>query len=131
MDRACLDDHTGKLFEVEVMTRTNFRMEDENIIMIRGDTVAFGMEIDGLNEDLDFCYFTCKENYTDAENLFQKSLGDGIEKIETGKYSIRIAPEDTKDAEAGMYFYDLTLGVNGDVFTVKNGVFCIKWDVTY
>lgn len=113
------------------MTRTNFRMEDENIIMIRGDTVAFGMEIDGLDEDLDFCYFTCKENYTDEANLFQKSLGDGIKKIETGKYSIRIAPEDTKDAEAGMYFYDLTLGVNGDVFTVKNGVFCIKWDVTY
>ena len=113
------------------MTRTNFRMENENINMIRGDTVAFGMEIDDLDQDLDFAYFTCKENYTDEANLFQKSLGDGIEKIETGKYSIRIAPEDTKDAEAGMYFYDLTIGVNGDVFTVKKGVWTIEWDVTY
>ena len=59
----------------------------KNICMVRGDTLAFGIEIDGLEQDLDTVFFTCKANYddTDANAVFKKSLGTGIEKVSDGK----------------------------------------------
>ncbi len=120
------------------MTRTNFKMEDEYIKMVRGDTLAFGIEIliDENDEavpfadELDSIYFTCKQNYTDQINAFQKSLDNGITKIDDGQYVVRVAPSDTKSMEAGKYFYDLQISVNGDVFTVLKGILELEHDVT-
>lgn len=119
--------------------RTTFRMEDQNISMVRGDTLAFGIELyeEGNGEelelfaqDLDSAYFTCKQNYTDALNAFQKSLGNGITKLDDGQYVVRIAPEDTANMEAGKYFYDFQISVNDDVFTILKGVLELEHDVT-
>lgn len=116
------------------MVRTNFKCEDEYIRMTRGDTLAFGIEVtdqDGNGMTLDSAYFTCKKNLTDAENLFQKSLGNGISAgSKTGQYTVRVAPSDTSDAEIGFYFYDLQIGVGADVYTIYKGVFEIEHDVT-
>ena len=105
-------------------------MAKENITFVRGDTFSFGVEIEGLEQDLESAYFTCKQNYTDDVNAFQKSLDDGITKIDTGKYVVRVAPEDTKYLKAGKYFYDFQIAANGDVFTVLHGVLEIEQDVT-
>lgn len=102
----------------------------KNLKTIRGDTFAFAIEIEGLEQDLDTCYFSCKKNIDDEEYTFQKSLDDGIEKIETGKYRIRVAPEDTKDKDTGIYYYDLQIGVNGDVHTVLRGQLTIEAEIT-
>lgn len=104
-------------------------MNDKNIRMTRGDTLAFGMEFDGLDQDLDSAYFTCKKAY-EGENVFQKSLGDGISKAEDNKYRVRVAPEDTANIDAGKYYYDLEIGVNGDIFTLMKGILDIEPDVT-
>lgn len=115
--------------------RTNFRLfnEDEYLTMTKGDTVCFGMEIDGLNQPLDSAYFTCKKRPTDSETVFQKTLGDGIMVVDEEylTYSVRIAPEDTRNVEAGMYYYDLQIGVNDDIYTVLKGVLEIEQDVTF
>lgn len=102
---------------------------EKNISMIRGNTVAFGMEFLDLDQDLDSAYFTVKPSY-DGEIVFQKELGDGIEKVETGKYRLRIAPEDTEEVTPGMYFYDLVIGVNSDVYTIITGILDIGYEVT-
>lgn len=117
--------------------RTTFRMEDMNISMVRGDTLAFGIELyeEGENDelvaftqDLDSAYFTCTKTFDD--NVFQKSLEDGITKLEDGQYVVRIAPEDTENLEPGKYFYDFEVGVNSDKFTILKGVLEIERDVT-
>ena len=100
------------------------------VTMTRGDTVSFNMEIEGLDQDLDTAFLTCRKSYT-GEILFQKSLGNGITKQDTGLYVLRIAPEDTKDVEPAKYYYDLELGVNGDKFTILKGVLDIEPDMTY
>lgn len=105
-------------------------MNYKNITMVRGDTLSFGMQLLELDKDLDSAYFTCKQNYTDELNAFQKSLGDGITKIGTGEYVVRVAPEDTKHMEPGKYFYDLQIGVNTDIFTVMHGVLELLSDTT-
>ena len=110
--------------------RTSFRMEAEYITMVRGDTLSFALEIIGLDSDLDSAYFTVKKDLDSNEYLFQKSIGDGITKIQTGVYVVRIAPDDTFSMDVGKYWYDLVIGKNGDVFTVKHGVLELIYDVT-
>lgn len=102
----------------------------KNITMVRGDTLAFGMEFEGLEQDLASAYFTCESNTTEDANIFQKSLGNGISKVSTGKYRVRVAPADTAEADIGFYNYSLKIGVNSDVFTILKGVLEIEDDVT-
>lgn len=104
--------------------------DDRYIRMPRGDTLSFGLEFEGLDQDLDTAYFTCRKSFTEAA-VFQKSIGHGITKQETGKYVVRVAPEDTKDLEAGKYYYDLEISANGDVFTILKGVLELEQDVTF
>ena len=104
--------------------------DERYVTMTRGDTLSFGMIVEGLGgQDLETVYFTCRRNHSEPP-VFQKSLGNGISKTGAGEYVIRAAPEDTKDLEPGKYFYDLEIGVNGDIFTVLNGVLEMQWDVT-
>ena len=37
---------------------------------------------------------------------------------------------DTENAEAGKYFYDLEIGANGDIFTIMHGILQIDDDIT-
>lgn len=115
--------------------RTNFHMEDKYIRMIRGDTLSFGVQImdeegNPFTQNLDYANFTCKSNNALNKYLFKKTLGNGITKTGTGEYVVRVAPEDTKYANPGKYFYDLELGINSDVFTVMHGVIEFVRDVT-
>ena len=105
-------------------------MNEKVINMIKGDTLAFGMEFTDLDQDLDSAYFTAKQSYDSQDTVFQKSLGNGISKVSDGVYSVRVAPEDTASASAGKYYYDLQIGVNGDIFTILYGVINLYPDVT-
>lgn len=101
-----------------------------NISIVRGDTLAFDVEIDGLEGDLASAYFSVKANYNDVNYVFQKSIGNGITRQESGAYTVRIAPSDTQNLELGQYYYDLQLGIENDVFTILKGIFDIGFDVT-
>ena len=91
------------------------------IAMIKGDTVSFNMEFTGLSSDLDTAYFSAKANYSDNTYTFRKSLNDGITKVSTGVYNVRLAPSDTSNTTPGRYYYDLEIGVNNDIFTIMFG----------
>ncbi len=102
----------------------------KNFDMIKGDTLAFVFEIENLNDDLVSCYFSCKKSVDDETYSFQKALDNGITKIETGKYKVRVAPEDTKTLLAGKYYYDLQIGLGEDVYTILTGQINIKEEIT-
>lgn len=113
--------------------RTNFKYEKENITMIKGDTVSFNVEIfdqNGEPVEVDSAFFTCKKIATGSEIEFQKSLGNGISQTDM-LMTVRIAPGDTRELNAGEYFYDFVIGVGDDVFTIKNGILTIEQDVTF
>ena len=115
------------------MQRTNFKMEDSNITMIKGDTVAFNVIVYDSSESpmmVDSAYLTCKKVPSREEIVFQKYLGNGITQ-ENEMMSVRIAPEDTRDVDAGQYFYDLQIGVGSDIYTILNGSLQITQDVTF
>ena len=112
--------------------RTNFQFNDENITMVKGDTLAFNVEVYDENDQpvtVDTAYMTCKEIPTSSEYVFQKSLGNGIVQS-NGIMTVRVAPNDTKEVEAGEYFYDFQIGVGQDIFTIMIGILSLKQDVT-
>lgn len=108
---------------------------NNNLFMVRGDTFRFSVEIEGLTEDLTSAYFSCKKNKDDTEYIFQKSIGDGIEKTtdtSTSKtYEVVVAPEDTEEVEDGKYFYDLQIEVDGEIYTPLLAILTIEKDVTH
>ena len=109
-------------------------MTSKNIDMVRGDTLAFAFEYDGTTQDLDSAYFTCKQDLDNTEPLFQKSLSDGISKVattETGvQYRVRVDPDDTINLSPGIYYYDLQIELNSDIYTILRGSLKIYADVT-
>ena len=113
--------------------RTNFQMENENITMIRGDTLAFNVEVTNENGNVvtvDYADFTCKKLSDEHKSVFHTSLGAGIRQLD-GLLTVRVAPEDTQEVDAGRYFYDLCIGVDKDKYTVMKGVLNIEQDVTF
>ena len=108
-------------------------MAKQNIEMVRGDTLAFGFKYTGTDQELDTCYFTIKADYN-GETLVQKDLTDGIEVDATTSnsvsYKVRIAPEDTHDLDVGLYYYDLQIGMNNDIFTILRGSLKLVADIT-
>jgi hypothetical protein len=111
------------------MARANFTMQNENITLVRGDTLSFGIVMYGDVQTLDSAYFTVKKDYNDSP-VVQKSIGDGITESAEGEYTVRMAPEDTKDLELGRYYYDLQVGNGGDDFTILRGILDLVYDVT-
>ena len=107
-----------------------------NLEMIMGDTLSFAFEVefDEAPQKLEKADFTCKENFDDDDVVFHKELEKGINfsKQDGAKlyYIVRVAPDDTENLEAGMYYYDLSIELNGDVFTILNGSLKIESDVT-
>lgn len=106
----------------------------ENMTHIRGDTLAFGIEIEGCTQDLDSAFFSVKKDLEDEDYILRVQLGDGITKVGTSEaaiyYRVRVAPELTENIAPGSYHYDLEIGLNGDIFTVLRGVLTILRDVT-
>ncbi len=106
-------------------------MKKLDLNFVKGDTFSFSFEVSGLTDDLASAYFSCKESEDDSTNYsFQKSLSNGITKLETGIYQVRIAPEDTASLEAGTYYYDLELGIGSDIFTILKGKLVLEQDIT-
>lgn len=108
----------------------------KNFEVIKGDTLAFGVEIafdETPPKNLDSAHFSVKRNPDDG-NLFSKYLNAGVQKCkqEGNKlyYRVRVDPADTEDLEAGFYYYDLEIRVNGDVFTILSGLLIVENDIT-
>ena len=108
-----------------------------NIRHVKGDTFSHPIFVEGLKQDIESIYFTCRDGLNDdSEILFEKSLNNGItfmyydEEKDIRTYVVRISPSDTKDLQAGTYFYDEQVEVNSDVFTIMKGRFILEQDAT-
>ena len=109
---------------------------NENLMMVRGDTFSFSIEIEGLLEDLIGASFSCRKNENESEYIFQKTLGSGIEKTEetanSKTYKVTVAPSDTAALEKENYFYDLELtSSENEVFTPYLGILKVVMDCTH
>lgn len=92
----------------------------------RGDTFSFIITFRNLQVDLDTFVFGLKRDYDDAEMVVEKSLGDGIEKIETGKYRVDFSATESQALEPDQYVYDLRFTIDSVVGTPLSGYLVIE-----
>ncbi len=109
---------------------------DINIDMVRGDTLAFNFQLQGLNgETPDAIIFSCAEHYVNTI-LFTADLESGIDLVgydtetDIATYLVRVAPAKTRGLDLGRYYYDLELRVNDDVLTLMRGRLTLLYEVT-
>lgn len=102
------------------------------LAMVKGNTEYLQVKLCGLDTELESAFFSVKQNLNDNSYIFQKTLEDGItqDPDDPEIYSVRIAPEDTavlpeNDVPSVAYWYDLTIGADGDIFTPLIGTITI------
>lgn len=97
-----------------------FKIQDDFIYLTRGDTAYITLELEDEEKFYvgDIVTLSVKRKLkSETEYSLQKSM----EVTEEGNSSvIKIEPEDTKNLDYGLYFYDiqLTRASNGDIFTI-------------
>ena len=118
-------------------------MKENNIEMIRGDTLAFGIKIelhpdsgDSSTLNVSSIFMTVKNSLNGSPIVQLYRNGDeqddnhSITKVEDGLYRVHMCPEDSNKLEAGQYYYDVQITCNGDRFTILYGVLQVYEDVT-
>lgn len=91
----------------------------------QGDEFSFTVTFKNLQEDLTTFTMGVKADYN-TEMLITKSLGNGISKIETGKYRVDFLPSETQALNPNLYVYDLRLTLGSTVFTPLYGYLNIE-----
>lgn len=108
---------------------------NQNIDMIKGDTLSFNFILKGLGGNPDSIIFACAEKYGETP-IFTASVGDGITLetydtlTDTATYSVWVDPVKTYNLDAGRYNYDLQITHNDDVFTLMRGSLTLLNDIT-
>ena len=95
----------------------------------RGATFSFIVTFKNLNQDVASMNFGLKEDY-DKTMLIEKTLGDGITKIDTGKYKVDFSYTDIIELEAGMYVFDLRYTI-GDTPAIPLSGYVIVQDSVF
>lgn len=92
----------------------------------QGDQFSFTVTFTNLQEDLTTFAMGVKKEYTDDTMLIEKTLNNGITKIDTGKYRIDFTPAETKDLKPNYYVYDLRMTLGTTVYTPLYGYLMIQ-----
>ena len=92
----------------------------------QGDEFSFTVTFKNLQEDLTTFVMGVKRDYNETTFLIQKSLNNGITKIETGKYRVDFLPTETKALAPNFYVYDLRLSIGSTVYTPLYGYLNIQ-----
>lgn len=92
----------------------------------QGDEFSFTVTFKNLQEDLTTFRMGVKKEYTDNSMLIEKSLGNGISKISTGKYRVDFTPSETGALTPDFYVYDLRMTIGSTVFTPLYGYLNIQ-----
>lgn len=111
--------------------RANLEVIDKNVTIVRGDTLSFAIMCNDQNGELipiNEAIFSCKKNPDNEEYVFQKTLGDGITRVDD-HYVVRVSPQDTEEVDVGFYWYDLRIGVGDDTFTIMKGILGLESNI--
>ena len=109
----------------------------QDIDIVKGDTLAFNFEIQGLEGAAPTIIFTCRDHYDDDLPLFTASTdNDGIEiaaynaVTDITTFSLWVDPTKTKELDLARYYYDMELRLGDDVITLMRGRLTLVYEVT-
>ena len=105
-------------------------MINQNFTVVRGDTRQFRLNFIDSETEPDELYFTLKDKSSDTTAILQKSLDDGIVKVEDEiSYDFTITHNDTKDLKLNNYIYQILALYGSDYETLVEGKLVITPEV--
>jgi len=110
----------------------------QNIDMVRGDTLAFNFQLNGLGSLVEYenllVTFAVAEHYDD-EHIIEIDSNNGITLEEydvnsdTALFSVNLAPNLTKTMNLGRYYYDMQIKNTTNIITLMRGYLTLLYDV--
>lgn len=100
---------------------------NQNIEMVRNDTLAFNFELQGLQGEVPSnIIFSCTDNPSNTaiftlDTTSGITLEDYVDETDTLIYSVRIDPEVTENLDITRYYYDMVMLYDGDRLTLMRG----------
>lgn len=105
-------------------------MINQNFTVIRGDTLQFRLNFIDTETAPDGLYLTVKDKSSDTTAILQKSLNDGIEKVQDQiSYDFTLTHLDTKDLKLNNYIYQILALYGSDYETLVEGKLVITPEV--
>lgn len=111
---------------------------NQNIDMVRGDTLAFNFQLSGLGSLSEYeallVTFAVAEHYDD-EHIIEIDSTNGITLEEydtfsdTALFSVSVAPNISKTMDLGRYYYDMQIKNTTDIITLMRGYLTLLYDV--
>lgn len=109
---------------------------EQNIEMVRGDTLAFNFQLSGLGSRAAYESLTVTfavTNDYDEDALFEITNGTGIELIEyadeVATFSVALDPALTAGLDVSRYYYDLQIEDTDNKVTLMRGSFTLLYEV--
>ena len=110
---------------------------NQDIDMVRGDTLCFDFQLMGLGsrqeyEDLEVI-FAVADRYDGSIMLVSENdNGINLEEYDaatdTATFSVTVIPEKTIELDLSRYFYDLKIKTSDDVVTLMRGYFTLLFE---
>lgn len=110
----------------------------KDIQMVRGDTLAFNFQIQGLEGAEPQFLFTVKDELSDNA-IFYCNNDDGFaeedyiytDEVDLATYSCVVTPNKTESLDTGRYYYDLKMYLGTNVITLMRGRLELLYSVAH
>lgn len=108
----------------------------QDIDMVKGDSLEFAFQLQGLEGAEPTIVFSCALNYYDNPlftvdnedvNGITRDSYDAVKDIAT--YTIRVAPSKTEPLDLNRYYYDLEMRLNDEIITLMRGRLTLLYEV--
>jgi hypothetical protein len=118
--------------------QTYFNAFNQDIEMVRGDTLCFNFQLAGLGSRADYedlgVLFSVAEHYADtpvvtSDTTDGVTLEDYNAESDTATFSVCVIPAKTKNLDLIRYYYDLQISDTANVITLQRGKLTLVWDV--
>lgn len=98
---------------------------EKNIVIIRGDTFAFGMKFNDLGQDLTEAHFLVSDTFNSPYKI-HLTIGNGITLVESSgddrTYRVMATPSQTYlTSGAGVYNYSCKVKIGTSEYTILHG----------
>ena len=98
---------------------------EKNIVVVRGDTFAFGMNFKGIGQNLDEAHFLVSDTFGSPFKI-HLTIGSGITLVDSQGddrlYRVVATPAQTYFAPgAGVYNYSCKVKISGAEYTLLHG----------
>lgn len=122
---------------VDMVNKQSFlNAVNQNIDMVRGDSLTFNFTLKGLGSEAAYTGLTVNFSVGDGENTYiNLTNGDGVEltsydsAVDTALFTVSLAPSNTKTLDVARYFYDLQIKDSETVLTLMRGYLTLLWEV--